>query len=311
MGLNEACQDCSCNDMCNYIECKNQDVLNWKGFKREVLKMIIQPKKELCQKEWVFRGLLKHQCLKTTLERFRDDAKIPWKDLPQVEAQLIREVERKSFGFGIPLPPITDKMWWASLMRHYGAPTRLLDWTYSPYVAAYFAFEKIFEQNTEEDVVVWAVQYQWTRKPRKTFKFPVKCTWDQIEKSEPHALDFLFDPEVHKQPFVMQVNTYYLHERLTTQQGVFLCPTDVSRPFMENFRDMRNWEKKSMVRKLTISRSAMAEAMAELQKMNITRQSLFPGFAGFVESLKTRGAYFFDLAKNRSAACEGSSKNLE
>ena len=45
-----------------------------------------------------------------------------------------------------------------STMQHHGAPTRLLDFTYSVYVAAYFALE-----NADSDgCAVWAVNGPWT-----------------------------------------------------------------------------------------------------------------------------------------------------
>ncbi|MBX9842842.1 MAG: FRG domain-containing protein [Xanthobacteraceae bacterium] len=57
-------------------------------------------------------------------------------------------------------PKYDDHAHWLTLMRHYGLPTRLMDWSRSPLVALYFALEYLLEDPkvSATDSVLWVLQ---------------------------------------------------------------------------------------------------------------------------------------------------------
>jgi hypothetical protein len=57
-------------------------------------------------------------------------------------------------------PDDLDLLSWLATMQHYGAPTRLLDWSESPFVALWFACESI----ADEDSALWALNAYMCRR---------------------------------------------------------------------------------------------------------------------------------------------------
>lgn len=78
------------------------------------------------------------------------------------------------------------------VLRHYGVPTRLLDWSLSPYVAAYFAVRK----DDEEDGIIWSFDYSsYVVKGRKQWeKHPETCINGDPEKFDAKLTMFKNDP---------------------------------------------------------------------------------------------------------------------
>jgi hypothetical protein len=97
---------------------------------------------------WLFRGERTTAWqLKTSLERCCDRT---------IEGRIIREFRRAYHQFSPQVPERESTVEWLSIMQHHGAPSRLLDFTYSVYVAAYFAVEE-----ADDDSVVWAINGPW------------------------------------------------------------------------------------------------------------------------------------------------------
>lgn len=251
---------------------------------------------------WVFRGMANHTWkLETSLERAMSRFGIKEDKAFDTEAGLLREFKRHFHHYEHYWPGENETVEWLAMMQHHLAPTRLLDWTYSFYVALYFALGK-----TQGDSIVWAIDAKWcTRKSMSLLRTsnrsipqkggarysPLKIRYLYANgKSIPFGKDGVaFDAVFRSKrgaPFVYPMNPLQLNVRLVAQQGLFLCPRDINRSFEENLKAMKPDGR--VLKRLLIPKEVKNNILRELYLMNITRASLFPGLDGFAESLGPR-----------------------
>jgi hypothetical protein len=233
--------------------------------------------------QWCFRGDQgRSGGFKTSLERAAVDRwGCDWSELPEIEEGLMRRFRREAHLYLTHEPAEGDTIGWLSLMRHHGAPTRLMDWTYSFFVAVYFAIERA---EPGEPSCVWAMNLGLLRdkvealdhlKPllKRDPNAKQKATVDAIVGSSPrHAL-------------VFPLNPWRMNRRLILQQSVFLVPGDITKSFMENLRAVEDPGNLLVEIPLSPDRSFLREATRELLAMNMTSATLFPGLDGFAVNL--------------------------
>lgn len=111
----------------------------------------------LTRTSWLFRGHKDSKYrLEPSVERAADGKSISWSAL---ELMILEEFKSKARTYIRPaeLPSSDDTLGWLALMQHYGIPTRLLDFTYSPYVALYFAIRGRSKTEGDSPAAVWAI----------------------------------------------------------------------------------------------------------------------------------------------------------
>lgn len=229
-------------------------VKSWSQFKSHI--------SEVSKFNFVFRGQQKPWSLCTSFHRrsrFRMSV-FTNKDVRQLHQRLSAIT---SHFFDLAVPDQNGAFF--NLLQHHGYPTPLLDWSHSPYVAAFFAFRDLpIDYKGEEVVRIYVFNNQeWQNR------------YKQIQNLDP-AFQHLSIME-----FIAIDNP-----RLVPQQSVTTVTNlhDIEAYILEK-------EVETGVRFLTaidIPASEREVAMRDLRFMGITAGSMFPSIDGVCEELRER-----------------------
>jgi hypothetical protein len=175
---------------------------------------------------------------------------------------------------------------WLALMQHHGAPTRLLDFTKSPFIAAYFAFEQCYSV-PERYIAIWAMNINFLKsealsKLQKLFSV-------ELEKSGNVIKEALFEKIFYENScsLIFPVEPFRMNRRYSLQQSIFVSTGNSYEPFMHQLGFLEDKIERAVV-KIELPTTLHKQVIRDLQKMNLHRASLFPDLDGYAASLKLR-----------------------
>lgn len=245
----------------------------WKAFKAFV---------DSLSEHWAFRGqghagwVLNNAIERTEFVHF----------YPHIEADFLAEFQRgaRNYLSRDEIPGHTIE--WLALMQHHGAPTRLLDFSRSPFVASFFAFEQC-ELLAESEIAIWAMNINYLRHRSLEILnglFPESAAHNRNGIREDFFEQIFFNNNCS---IVFPVEPFRMNRRYSLQQSIFVSTGKGFEPFMNQLAFLGSDLEKALV-KMVLPACLQKEVLRDLQRMNLNRASLFPDLDGYAASLRLR-----------------------
>ena len=222
-----------------------------------------------------------------------------------IEAEFVSEFQRGARNYLSKDETPGHLIEWLALMQHHGAPTRLLDLTRSPYIAAYFAFEFCQEQQ-DQNVAVWGFNINYLK--NKSLEILSEEFGDTLKENKNLINEDLFEKIFfqNNKKLVFPVEPFRMNRRYSLQQSVFIS-TGISNVALMDQLHFLGKDMEQTVVKIEIPTLCKKEALRELHQMNLHRASLFPDLDGYALSLKLR----YDSMKTPEQSIEEKLRKLE
>lgn len=174
-----------------------------------------------------------------------------------------------------------DKWEWYFLMQHYGAPTRLLDWTDNPLVALYFA---VADHPGDCDAAVWALNPWWlNRKLRRGIRGPMLPDWNDAD-SYLKDLEDAFAGDGITATLPAAIDPPHVDRRLAAQGSRFLI-FGKDRDLMRTKLARTGPKSRRHIGKITVPQRMIPDLQTDLDFCGITPALLFPDLAGLCQDL--------------------------
>jgi len=256
--------------------------LNWEEFKKNINTQIHENKK------YIYRGQPNSEKLKTTLHRtgqFKtpDDIELYFEKIipyaynsivcyDNIKRDLKNEYELAEF---------------VAYLRHNGFPTPLIDFTYSPYIAAFFAFNEInhFSPQCDHVIIYCFDREAWLTKYKQNYNYSDKNL--HVSVLEPASLN---------NPKQLIQQSLYLYTNLEDIEAhIEIQNSDETAPFLKKYR---------------LAIKERPKIINELALMNITPIQLFPSIESVCKKISTDISLLLPMGKTATQIASDTLQDL-